>query len=85
MVLTVAVSLAIVCAPDPVGVTLALTVPLLVNKLITELIFELMVVDAVRADTTVVALIIRNAGIDTATANLNCFKRSLRFLYEMRC
>lgn len=51
-VLTVMVSLAIVCAPDPVGVTLAVTVPLLVKTLITELIAELMVVEAVAAPAT---------------------------------
>lgn len=47
--LTVTVSLATVWAPEPVGVTLTLTVPLVVKALITELIAEFTVVDAVAA------------------------------------
>ena len=43
MVLTVTVSLAIVCAPAPVGVTFTLTVGPLVKAVMTELMFELIV------------------------------------------
>jgi hypothetical protein len=42
-----------VCAPAPVGVTFAVTVPLLVKTLITELIAEFIVVDAVAAPAAV--------------------------------
>ena len=38
-----------VCAPEPVGVTLTFTVPPVVNTLITELMAELTVVDPVAA------------------------------------
>jgi hypothetical protein len=62
LVLTVSVSLAIVCAPAPVGVTFAVTVPLLVKTLITEPIAELIVVDVVAAPAAV--------GIATAPANM---------------
>jgi len=48
-VLTVTVSLAMVCAPDPVGVTFTFTVPLLLNRLMTALMFELIVVEVVAA------------------------------------
>ena len=55
--LTVTVSLAIVWEPPPLGTTSTLTVPLLVSKLITDEICELIVVEVVKAETTAVAAI----------------------------
>jgi hypothetical protein len=54
LVLTVTVSLAMVWAPEPVGSTFTLTVPLVVSRLIIGLRFELIVVEAVRAETAAV-------------------------------
>jgi hypothetical protein len=54
-VLIVTVSLSIVCLPAPLGRTSRLTVPLVVNKVMSELTSELIVVLAVAAETTTVA------------------------------
>lgn len=47
--LMVIVSLAMVCAPAPEGITSTFTVPLVVKTLITELTTELIVVSSVAA------------------------------------
>jgi hypothetical protein len=50
-VLTVMVSLAVDCTPEPVGVAFSVTVPLVVNTLIVEPIVLVIVVDCVSAST----------------------------------
>ncbi len=54
LVLTVTVSLAIVCVPTPDGMTSTFTVPSVVKREITEATTELTVVEAVAAETVLV-------------------------------
>lgn len=70
--LTVTVSLEIVWAPAPLGTTLTFTVPLVVNKLISVLICELMVVVAVRAETRAGAPTLSSTIIDRDKTSRDC-------------
>jgi hypothetical protein len=63
-----------VWAPEPVGTTLTLTVPLVVKRLITELMLELMVVEAVKAETTAVENVATSKVTATANTNLMFLK-----------
>ncbi|MGH7233948.1 MAG: hypothetical protein ACREF7_00680, partial [Candidatus Saccharimonadales bacterium] len=66
--------LAIVCAPEPVGTTSTFTVPLVVKRLMTELIFELMVVLAVNAETIAVENAANNMLIAISNTSLRRLK-----------
>ena len=63
-----------VWAPEPVGTTLTLTVPLVVKRLITELMLELMVVEAVNAETTAVEPTAKIVASKASPVIRMCFK-----------